>query len=741
MPIREHPMTARGLPLKFLLKLLLALLLAPAPAWPAPLQNVPDNAVAANRVDIRDHGGHADAWRGAMHYGAIGTHVTIGSVQILNVTLSSAGGASATISPAFVAPTLEGQTPGEVSNASMTLTAPGVGPGGAVVHGDITASSASTGVITCGGCTFAAQSGTAVKLELYVRDQNGTASNAGASYGITTTAPLLDERGNAVGTVLRLPQPMFGHGNTTQAMTGLRFCIRAQSEQEWCGTATQDPADDGMTVHLVGLPGSPAALPAQGPNRLGANLMVYWAPVLFRPDDATACAGQPRSIELPLTGAGRNPTTGQLNPTEGRIAARADPFNVTLAAQVHTRVPANGIGGIDGEVTIGCDDWPAYQAAVRALYRRADPDQQAELYFPADSFMASAGGGGVNIMYPTVVIQCGEGTVFWRGLNQTFYHGAAACQGTRPIASFPDVKDVVPAVTLRHLATLPQGATAVLVTAGNSPMGPGTNSAGFISSRHTKLCEAFQRAYPDLVWKCIDRAFGGTQFWSLDPGGITNGIPVGSAAPAWYTDLSKSWLGYYIRNDAPDVLVIGFANQEGFDLHLSALLESIAYTQTPAWAAATGKNPDIGLMPWPWQPTHYLSQVGTNFAASFQRSFVKACNSSNTLLASKGCPFLIDVARMESIAADGTDPEELPMRRTYALPSAGGAITAFPWFYTTPRPGLLGTVEFAHAAPNPSAGRGRVVEPTFFSASDASDKGGSPIAISGDLQGSCSLSV
>lgn len=684
--------------------LALAAPVSPPPLAPDASNSVLPNArqnlgIGPNRLNIRDYGGEANALRAAAYFSANGTGVHISAVQYANITLTSAGGTTATISPPSMAPSIVGAT-----GSLMFVSIPGAGVAGALVSGFLTASDPTTGNITVASANFASQASQARVMSAYENGGNQVALN-GLDYGVHASSTVSDN-GKPYGTTIVLADAMLPHFNQivqpAQAQMDNIVCVVTVGKPAWCGSVVNDNATDGRTFTAAGLRGYPDALPYALSAQASA---VYWGPFLFRPDDASACSKTGRSIEIPAAGSLVNPTTNVQNDFVGKISTVINPLTATLTGAVNVNTASGKTN--PGYLITGCDDYPAYKRAVARSFRsnRFQRSQPTQVYFPGDSLMASATTNTDNASY-TMVLQCGEGSVFWPNINWVLYHGAASCGGGHDIKSFPDVKDVVPASTLKRLTSLSPGATATVVTVGNSPIEPGTNGAGFISARPTKLCRALQRAYPQLVVKCIDRSIGGMQLHMLDPAGWTGGFTAynlnnSAAIPWWYSDLTKTWMSY-IQALNPDVLVIGFSDQEAQAFYLSSLINTIAYTQTAAWATATGKNPDIGLMPFPYQPTTYASQAGTNYAAAMQRAYVKACVDK---LANGGCPFIIDVARQQSILTDGYDPEEQPMRRALAGPIYGsGNVTSFPWLYQVPRNGLSAPMYFTYANATPSAG-------------------------------------
>lgn len=756
--------------------------------------------ISPDSVNILSVGGYADAIRGAATVVGSGTAVYITPLRILNnmtVTVSTAGN-TATITPSWLLPTITGQT-----NQLTTISVPGAGVSGANVYGYVTVSNPATGVVTCNSCSFAVGTYTGVAIGVAVlgsSQQGGNLALEGEDYGAHTITTVTDSSGFAYATQITIADAMMPAVNSTMTQIGNYVCVATVSWTDpttWCGQVTNNSLTDGKTVTVTGLPGFGAAMP--NPPTAGAYSAVAWGPFLFRPNDATACNGTGRYLQLPLAGSGINGTTQLANALVSTIASVDDVFHATLttaatnATQYQTNYPsllvggsfgtghtiqisvtsanynggspvlvsytttssdttaallatdivaalnanplfANGgytaanagsqyisfafpaalgtvtitgtstgsetftygaptyTGGIPLMLTSGCDDWPAYQRAVTRIYERQDNfTNPSQVYFPRSSFMATPTLSGNN-QYVAQVTQCGEGTVFWAEYTVTFSHGAYTCAPAGRPAPL-DISDIVPAVSLKHLLSLPTGSVANIVVVGNSPLEPGTNNAGFASARLTILCKRFQRAFPLLKVNCIDRSVGGQQADMLNPYGYTNGFTNlnrngGAGMPWWYSDFTQPWISY-VRSARPDVIIFGFSDQESTSFTLASILQIIAYTQNSAWLTATGTNPDFGFFPFPYQPTGFSSQQGTNFAAALQRSFVKSCNSTNTLMANGECPFLVDMNRAQSILTDGYDPESQPMMRIANAPVYGGSsIAQFPYVFQTPYPGM-----------------------------------------------------
>ena len=488
------------------------------------------------------------------------------------------------------------------------------------------------------------------------------------------------DAGGVYGSQIVTGDAVFPFTGTGPSSDGTYVCLGVTGPSQWCGTIVNEPNNDGETIIVVG--DARSGFPISAPPSSGTNNL-YWGAALLRPNDATACSGSPRSIEIPATGSGVDSTTGQTPSFEGTISVVQTPLNATLSGAVSVNV-----GSVDGQVIIGCDDFPALTAATNYFQRPPRPGQEQpqELYFPGNSFMAS-GTFAAEAQW-TVARFCGEGTVFWP-FSMHFDHGAAACNSTaRAHPGFAN--DLVPAIHLKHLTTLTAGSTATLVTVGNSAITPGENQANALSSWHDTICAAFEHAYPDLVWKCIALGIGGTQWQDIDPGGWSNGIPQATtSAASWYTDLTKKWLDYAEGYD-PDVMVFQFTNVGAQSIYLSSIIGAVNYTQTGTWSGIAGWNPDIIFGTDAWQPGDTRRMAQHDFAASIIRSYAKACQ---TRLTNGGCIGLLDSARMGHVMLDGWDPEAMPLRRTTAVPTyQGSRVTTFPWNYTTPRRALSGAI-------------------------------------------------
>jgi hypothetical protein len=661
-------------------------------------------------VSITDplFGGHGQALRAATHYGTSGTAVDLFAGQILNVSITSAGGNTATVSPAWVVPTI-------TALGAVGIYASNVGASGAQVSAQLTSSNPTTGVITiANGGTFAAVSGVSSQLVIrgYSTETNSGVYMAGRDYGTIGVSNLTTASGAVYGSQIILQDPMLPYLNSSSALPGLVLCIESAPSSIWCGKIVDDSNNtQGTTVSVVGFGVSSAAYPTTG----SITARVTWAPFLFRPDDASACSSAGRGIEVPQASSTTDSLINTIQqPFEGTISTVIEPLAVTLTSAVTSSIGATSAGAVDGIMVTGCDDTAAYIAAVK--YAQFNPNRQEvanSIYLPSDTFLQSA--TSQNFAYFTQVLSGGEGTLIFPTNGIRYYHGAAQFESPRDLRhALPDTADIDASVNFVHLEAIKNGCitkstgyrcTAQVDVVGNSPGVEGENAAGFMSNRATRVCDWFRDHFRPLQITCISRAVGGTQFAQLDPGGWTNGyVPqLAVAFPAWYTNFALPWLSGYVEPDDPDVIVFGFADQESTSISFAAITQTIGYTQTTAWASTTGWNPDIVLMPWPWQPTTFGSQSGTNFAAAMQRSYARACV---TKLANGGCVGLFDVSRFNSFAVDGYDPERLPMRHFQALPvySQGLLASASSFSLTTALLAMSTTPKFRSSAAQSSEG-------------------------------------
>lgn len=652
---------------------------------------LPGNVHAnGSMVSLAQFGGYSDALQGAVNIAATGSDVTIGSQSFLNVNLQVLSTTQAILSPAWVLPYIKG-----LPTNNMFYDAPTAGTAGAAAHGQITSLDNVTGLIVGSPSTsFLIGFNGPVTINMYQGGQPRQATAAGAFYGVSTFANTTNAiTGLVEGTTITLPVaylPAIGtNGNSIQ---GLQVCVEngANAHGAWCGKVTTDPtAPDGKTMGVTGLPGYPRAMTL--PASAAQPTKIAWAPMLFRPDDATACAGSGRSIEIPnagtstmnIGGAATAPTTAPVANYEGQIATRQDAFGITLVTAVGTTLNRNWtgtIGGADEYIVVGCDDYPALKKAAETVYKQTNTlESPVRIYLPADTFIAGVATDQANSMnYITTSMLCGDGTAYWGYTQNVFWHGATACEAPKLAKSFPDTKDVAPIHT-KALSALSAGSTATVVFIGNSPMLPGVNNANFISGREERFCSAFQRAYPDLTVNCVDRSIGAQQMAAMDPQGFSNGRPNAQGPyPDWYSPANT--IMSYVSALNPTVIVMGYADQESTNIEASAFLAVQQYTQTAPWLTATGGStyPDLIAVPWPWQPTGPYSQQGTSgHAASMIRSMAKACV---TRLNGGGCWGLIDESRQLNIVVDGYDPETVPMRHLTAGPTfAGNNLTVYPW--------------------------------------------------------------
>ena len=696
-----------------MLLLLIASLLAlwghPAMAYsPAPAQPCVNgyNFVGASpaRLSIKCFGGFADAEKGASHYGASTTFMTMQSIQTLtNVSVTTNSTTQVTLTPAYAAPNIAG-----LGTTSMKINATGIT--GAL----ILTSNPATGVVVCSGCTFNTVTGDVETVTITQNDADTTVGLAGRFLGSITVSSISDGNG-PYGTQIVASQVIFPYaGGNGPSTDGAHICLRIPggTTTDWCGTAVNEPNADGETVQLTGDPLAGSSTVAPPIFNGTQTLDVYWGYVLFRPNDTTACNGTGRSLEIPGAANTTDTFTGANTAFETSIVAYSSPLSVTLAGSV-----TRAVSGLDGEVTIGCDDFPAYQAASNYIVRQGKPTQPQELYFPGNSFLASAIATSDAWQY---VLQCGdgEGTVLWPSPLE-FSHGAAQCGLASKVRTAPFSDDITPSLNLKQMSSLAPGSTAKIVVIGNSAITIGTNTGGTVSSWYHAIIKKFQQEYGDLNIVGVPLAIGGTNFSMAAPGGFDNGIITKSpaAVPTWYTDETKPYMNY-VRDQNPDVVIMQFTNVGGENFDIAAMIDTIQYTQTAAWKSTTGRNPDIILANDAWQPQANAQQAAHGIAAGFVRSYVKACVAQHTAgtwpdkLANGGCPGLIDSGRMMNMVMDGWDPEDMPMRRTQALPLyQGGRVTTFPWKYTTPRRALDGYI-----LPKETGGCNPCSPTTWFSA-------------------------
>lgn len=589
-----------------------------------------------NVFNIADpvYGGPSDgAHRGPAHVMANGATVNLGAYYTITTTVSCTSGSSIiTVSPASAVPSLGGGAAGAFSNKYF-LSAPGCGASGGNLYANVAATNVGAGTITANATAGTTFSGAAT-LQILCNDTSQNAPPAAVYYGPTTVA--------LNGTVVLGAALMTASGNASNG--GQRIAITgagAGGSTYYGRIVTQQ--NDGRTFTVYPLPATAVG---------SGSIATTWGFMLFDPDDGTAGGG--RYIEIPKAGTGTN-IAGGTAAYVGRIASVSGPLDATLTASV----PNAQAAFVDGYVTKGSDYWPAFKAAVSRIGTTTfGKTRPSYAYFAADAFMATASGDQSLAGY---VISCGEGQVFWpEAMN--FSRGNSPCFNTRQ-PSFPDGKDVIPSVHLKRLASLAAGSNATIAFVGASQMMEGTNGAGYINGWEHEICDAVQRAYPDLHVACQYLAIGGTQFGQIDPAGAiwtgsVAGVPPGTL-PAWYTTATTPWLTY-VENTNPDVIVTGWTNVDGASIVRSAIKSFVSLTQGTAWNTTTGKSPDLIFGLDGYQPLNVVGQWQGDFAASMLRTF--ALSGSYTM-ANGGRIGVLDASRMAHLVVDGFDPETMPMRR------------------------------------------------------------------------------
>lgn len=665
---------------------LLAGLLASGGAWAAgPAQTTLGAALAnpagirgalgvgPNMLNITDpaYGGKADAQRGASHFSVQGSKVNVATTLVAKVHVTVASGSNVlTIQETAAVPVVAGM----VSNGYW-VQLPGAGASGGTLYAGITATNPAAGTITLSGTAGTQLDGSAIStLTIWIgNDPDAFATLTASYYDAITVA----------GNTVTFPTAQMTYGSAAQNGTQRIAITGAGSGGGVYFGRIATQSNDGRTFTVYPPPPTPLT---------ASNQLVTWGLFMFDPDDAG------KSIELPLAGSGTNPYTGLPASIVGTIVSVESRSAATITAAVPTNVDRK-----DAVLTKGSDDWPAYQAAVASLSNAMRFDYPSILYFPRDSFMASASNDQTLAGY---VLQCGDGNVIWPAAF-LFNHGSGSCLN-RTAPAFPNKSDLIPEVHLKRLKSLTAGSTAVVVFAGNSQISEGSNKAGYTGQMAHQICEAIQLSYPDLTIVCRYRGIGGTTWGEMDPNGpLYNGSVRGVPRQAnlnyggWYTDNTKPWVSYYIQNDAPDVLIINQTNNEGMSTSYGSMLNVVDYTQTSAWATATGKNPDIILIADNPQPLNYTGQFGSDFEASLTRGFARA---GNYTLANGGKIGIIDFNRMAHIAIDGYDPIEPPLRAFSAIPTGiGGSFPiSFPVAWTSAQSDFSWPFFIRHSTASPS---------------------------------------
>jgi hypothetical protein len=388
------------------------------------------------------------------------------------------------------------------------------------------------------------------------------------------------------------------------------------------------------------------------------------------------------------------------------IASVTDPLNVTMVtAAGQSTIQAGGgspaLNAQAGVITKGPDD----TAAILALATQAIGQN-------ADLMGRGAKGGGYRYGYingnyylPTLgavgdLTQnslCGEGALYFPA-NSGLFHPLAPCDSVYH-GSQPDPNAILPTLNLREARTQTSAIVADFV--GDSQIATFTNGNGQASVLPVYLCDRLRRQNPTKTVTCNYRAIGGTDWGMISPNGqvyctsgsgsgctspaASAGIPIVSLAGAradypWYTDLTQPWLPHYVCNDHPDIIFFEFTNVGANAFQYGAMVDTVNYTQTTAWASACGsKNPDPEFVINGWQqPAPGVAQNNASYewgnfvASSIMRGYALG---GNYTLANGGKIGVIDIARLWHIVEDGFDDEDMPLALDWTqVPEGAGPV-------------------------------------------------------------------
>lgn len=198
--------------------------------------------------------------------------------------------------------------------------------------------------------------------------------------------------------------------------------------------------------------------------------------------------------------------------------------------------------------------------------------------------------------------------------------------------------------------------TAVVVQVGDSVSTPMIGDQSATATLWQRVMAKIRKDNPGAAIRGVNRGIGAQRVNNLDS------LP--DAFPFWYTDQEREWL-LYIRDLAPDLLILNFGRNDGFGFSMSALRSIVAKTQ--AW----DKAPD--LMISTSVSDNIIDRASASAAYTSQRRFDYATRAMATYFRATNRG-VIDLARRERLCRFGFDVSHLPMIRDLAV--TGGAVTA-----------------------------------------------------------------
>jgi hypothetical protein len=397
------------------------------------------------------------------------------------------------------------------------------------------------------------------------------------------------------------------------------------------------------------------------------------------------------------------------------IATVSDPLNITMvtAAGQSTIQAGGGATALNAQAGVlkkGPDDTAAILAlATMAIGQNTDLIGHGAKgggyrygYLVGNYYLPTLGAVG-DLMQNSL---CGEGELYFPA-NSGVYHGLTPCNAVYH-GSQPDPNAIIPVLNLKESRT--QTSALVFDFVGDSQFDTFTNGNGQASVLPVYLCDRLRRQNPfpkTTNNSCQYKAIGGTDWGMISPNGqvycasggsssctspaAAAGIPMptlsGAAASyPWYNDLTQPWLSHYVCNDHPDVIFFEFTNVGASTFQYGAMVDTVAYTQTTAWASACGgKNPDIIFVINGWQqPDPGTAQGNVSYewgnfvASSIMRGYALG---GNYTLANGGRIGVIDIARLWHIVEDGFDDEDMPLALdwTQVPEGAGPLVLPYTW--------------------------------------------------------------
>jgi hypothetical protein len=206
---------------------------------------------------------------------------------------------------------------------------------------------------------------------------------------------------------------------------------------------------------------------------------------------------------------------------------------------------------------------------------------------------------------------------------------------------------------------VPTDAPAVVVVTGESTYAPSTSST-ILPIMWARAQFAIKEANPGKKITFYNRAIGGQRWSNLD------GLPAfgdpSNPTVSWYTDGLRAWIEY-IRDLAPDVVLIGFSGNDGIAYEIRYMISVLTKL------AGFANPPDVILCTSNPYAQQYLTGANTVTGWEGQQA---AASMERSWAVSKGIG-LVDTSRAVTIHAKGFDPDDIPLKRDLNVTSNANA--------------------------------------------------------------------